>query len=567
MLLVDRLMNLENHVPDHCAVLAAPLPPCTLIFSVSDGLARAEVLHVSGTSPRQCWREGLRRLRRRMDMRKLTGKHLRLDWVADAQSCAFSEFLSLAETTKRGYLRYGLALDAGFNVLLTEQEANAQAVYYHEDDYNSSRFNADAFSAWAAIRFKGREARLPAPDDLVWRISTAGVYCGDDGELHPLPAPRAGANLLTNGFYSGRRETQRFTPETGDATILGAARWLAGQIRKDGRFVYGWLPCFDKRLISYNCLRHASSLYSLLEALEYTGDETLKAPAERALRHMTGEFIREYAPEGRKMAFLVDVPVGEIKLGGGGVALLALAKWRDITGTDEFLPLMELLALGIGFMQDPASGALVHVLHAADLSLKERQRVIYYDGEAVFGLLRLYRETKDQRWLGMAEKSFSSFLDDAHAKAHDHWLSYAANELTLHKPEERYFRFGLNNCMGHLDFVLKRETSYPTLLELMMAAQKMLVRLEGLPEFTFLLDGVDLPKFKAAMHHRARYLLEGFFWPETAMFFQNPRRIADTFFLRHHGFRARIDDVQHFISGFIAYTRMLKEGRPEWRPE
>ena len=559
-------MALESHVLRHCAVLAAPLPPCTLIFSVSDGSARAEVLHVSGAAPKQCWREGLRKLRRRMDMRKLAGKHLRLDWVAGAHSCSFSEFLRLAETTRRGYLRYGLALDAGFNVLLTEQEANAQAIYYHENSLHSSRFNIAAFSAWAAMRFKGRQARLPEPADVVWRISTAGIYCGADGELRPLPAPGAGENLLTGGFFAGRREIQRFTPETGDETILSAARWLAGQIRKDGRFVYGWLPCFDRRLSGYNCLRHASALYSLLEALEYTGDDALKAPAERALRRMAGEFIREYAPEGRKMAFLVDTP-GEIKLGGGGVALLALAKWRDITGADEFLPLMELLALGIGFMLDPASGAPVHVLHAADLSLKERQRVIYYDGEAVFGLLRLYRANKDRRWLDMAEKFFRSFLDDAHAKAHDHWLSYAANELTLHRPEERYYRFGLNNCMGHLDFVLHRETSYPTLLELMMAAQKMLLRLEDMPEFKFLLDGVNLLKFKAAMHHRARYLLEGFFWPEMAMFFQNPQRIAGAFFLRHHGFRARIDDVQHFISGLIAYTRLLKEDRPEWQPE
>jgi len=564
--LLDRLIALQSYVLSHCATLAAPLPLCTLIFSVSDGLARAEVLHVSGLSPKQCWQEGLRRLRRRMDQHKLAGRHLRLDWVADAQSCAFSEFLSLAETTKRGYLRYGLALDAGFEALLTEQEANAHAIYYHEDDLNSSRFNAASFSAWAAIRGKGRQLRLPQPEDRVWRISTAGVYCGEDGILRPLPAPKAAGDLLAGGFYAGRREIQRFTPQIGDATILGAARWLAGQIRQDGRFVYGWLPCFDKRLSSYNCLRHASTLYSLLEALEYTGDEALKEPAERALRHMAREFLREYAPEGRNMAFLVDVPVGEIKLGGSGVALLALTKWREITGSDEFLPLMELLALGIGFMQDPATGSLVHVLHAADLSLKERQRVVYYDGEAVFGLLRLYRETGDQRWLDMAEKSFISFLDDAHAQAHDHWLSYAANELTLHRLEERYFRFGLNNCMGHLDFVLNRETSYPTLLELMMAAQRMLVRLEGLPEFKFLLNGVDLAKFKAAMHHRARYLLEGFFWPEMAMFFKNPQRIADTFFLRHHGFRVRIDDVEHFLSGFIAYTRLLKEGGPEWQP-
>ena len=228
MQFADRLTALESYVLRHCALLAAPLPSCTLIFAVSDGSARAEVLHVSGAAPKECWREGLRKLRRRMEMGKLAGRHLRLDWVTDAHACAFSEFLALAETTKRGYLRYGLALDAAFNVLLTEQEANAQAIYYHEGSLNSSRFNADAFAAWAAMRFKGRPAPLPEAADLVWRISTAGVYCGEDGDLHPLPAPGAGSNLLTGGFFAGRREIPRFTPEIGDASILSAARWLAG---------------------------------------------------------------------------------------------------------------------------------------------------------------------------------------------------------------------------------------------------------------------------------------------------------------------------------------------------
>ena len=97
MHLPDRLMALKTYVLRHCVVLAAPLPLCPLIFSVSDGTARAKVLHDSGVSSEQCWQEYLRR---RMGMRKLAGKRLRLDWAADAQTCAFSEFLLLAEKTK-----------------------------------------------------------------------------------------------------------------------------------------------------------------------------------------------------------------------------------------------------------------------------------------------------------------------------------------------------------------------------------------------------------------------------------------------------------------------------------
>ncbi|RYF83149.1 MAG: hypothetical protein EOO29_04480 [Comamonadaceae bacterium] len=547
--LAEQLRACRMRAEPLCVGLAAPYPAFTLVFSISDGARRAHVLHACASSFDSAWREGAEQTLAAAARQKLHDPWLRVDWVEDASAISWGDFEDQLSTVKRNYFRLGLALDDGFRRVLTEQELNANAMLYGGPQTTHAQFNRNNFEIYLWRRYAHEPAADFEPSRTVHLLTTRGVFCQADGVVHLLAEP---------GPDTGRREVPALTAAATADMIDSASAFLARQVQKSGLFVYGHFPCFDRRVGSYNTLRHASTLYAMLEAWELNRAPDLLEAIERGMNHLCTQLIRDYTlPDGTQAAFLVDVG-DEIKLGGNAVCLLALVKYTEMTRSREWMPLLERLALGIGHLQDPQTGRFDHVLNANDLSLKQASRTIYYDGEAAFGLMRLYGLTRDPRWLAMVEKAFEHFIASDHWQAHDHWLSYCVNELTRWRPQEKYFRFGIQNVAGYLDFVLDRQTTFPTLLELMLAAQKMLQRLATLPALHHLLQEVDMHKFQRALDHRANHLLNGHFWPEVAMYFRKPQAVVGSFFIRHHSFRVRIDDVEHYLSGLVGYHAVLQ---------
>ena len=548
----QRLSLLRKRIAGQSAPLAKPHPEFCLFFSVSDGAQRAVVVKGSGDSFEAAWQKGLAELRSEMRNKGLRGRWLRVDYVERTQATTMRDLKALLPKVKRNYFRYGLAFDAAFDVAFLEQELNANAMLYGGNRIEHAIFNENNALVYARRKY-GAKQDIPFEDDReVFILATRGAFCDESGAMSLLNGP---------GLDAGRRNIERLSAEDITGLIETSSQFLARQVGPDGAFVYGYHPCFDRTINAYNTLRHASSTYAMIEAWEVTRDEVLKSSIDRALSYLCNECIRTSKDtDGCEISFVIEGGK-EIKLGANAVAILALTKYADVTGSDQHHALLERLALGIRYMQNREDGSFVHVLEYPSLKIKEPFRTIYYEGEAAFGLMRLYNLTRDERWLEMVERAFDHFIAQNHWKHHDHWLSYCVNELTRHRPEERYFRFGIQNIADHLDFVLKRITTFPTLLELMMAGSEMLARIDKMEEHRHLLAQVDLEKFYQALEHRAHYLLNGYFWPEMAMYFANPDRIVGSFFIRHHAFRVRIDDVEHYLSGFIAFRR-FRNGSP-----
>jgi hypothetical protein len=517
-----------------------------VFLTAGDGRRRACTVHGRGATRMGAWQEAVASLIKHSTVRAATTTGLRIDVVDAVRPMTWPQLLADWAQTRRNYVAHGLAWDAKLEVALLAQELHGNAILY-DTRVEHAQPRSVNLRVYAQRRFGHALAFPESADAVMWRFTTRAHYVDATG-VHRLEGD-------TRARPDWGRQAVR-------ALIDGGSDHLAAQVRPDGCFVYGQYPCFDRTVPGYNTLRHASSTYALLEAWEVTHSATQAAAIDRALARLTDTLIaRLRLPDGTPAAFLVDTG-GEIKLGGNAVSLLALVKHAELTGDRRHDPLMRELARGIAHMQDDATGAFVHVLDHPALSVKERFRTIYYDGEATFALMRLYGWTGEARWLAMVERAFDRFIVEQRWQTHDHWLGYSVNELTRHRPDPRYFAFGLKNVADHLDFVLDRITTFPTLLELMMAAQEMLQRMDRDPALAPLADALDRPKFARALAHRARYLAQGCFTPELAMFFARPDRIAGAFFIRHHAFRVRIDDVEHYLSGYIAYLRHLEASEP-----
>lgn len=548
----DQLHACHERLVSVCAALPAPYPAFTLFFSVSDGSQRAHVVHARAAEFETAWREGSGIIARWVRENGIVSPWLRIDWVEGASPMDWAQFKAQLAAVKRNYFRLGLAFDKNFETAFTEQELNANAMLHADSTIAHAVVNMGNFELYGQARF-ARTLMLDLPaDQPVYLLATVGVFCQPDCVVH---------KLVGTGLDAGRRQAPALTPPSVLELVRSGASYLARQVQPDGRFAYGYFPCFDRRVPTSDPTRHPSVLHAMIEAWELTRDDKLRAAIDRALDHLSNWLLRGYRlADGSEAVFLVDTGE-EIKLSGNAACVLALAKYCEATDTRHWLPLLEKLALGIVSMQDTGTGRFNHVLHAADLTVKQASRAIHYDGEAALGLMRLYGLTRDARWLAAVEKAFEHFIASQHWQAHDHGLSCCVNELTRWSPQEKYFRFGLQNVAGYLDFVLDRKTTYPTLLELMLAAQQMLQRLEGMPAMRHLLEELDIEKFYRALEYRAHYLLNGFFWPEMAMYFRRPSTVAGSFFIRHHAFRVRVDDVAQYVSGFAAYHRYLLERR------
>ena len=219
---------------------------CRIFLSASDMKTRAIVQNAQADSPADAWNIVLEKLEKILNAEKIEPKILRVDWVTSSEKMTWENFIKLLEKTRRNYFRRGLALDSDYKIAFTETEMNANYMLYKDGKTGSKKciFRQNYSDDYCEKRF-GCKFPTPEPNQTVEIFETCGAFVQADEE----PKIITGKNI-----YAGRRDVSIIDAETFIGLARSGANYLARQVQKNGRFIYGHYPCFDRIIPSYNSL-------------------------------------------------------------------------------------------------------------------------------------------------------------------------------------------------------------------------------------------------------------------------------------------------------------------------
>ena len=526
------------------------LPDNVVFLSVCSGEERAKVFTGTGVDRKAAWLSAYNQAKSFIENENYNAIWLKADLMSEAKTYDTVEFSTELHHYRPEFFRYGIAFDKNFETALLEAELNgAKILDYENECVDESYLNT-------YLKKAGRSPLSSLPDSYVV-FKCVGWMCDENDEVY---------DLISDIDDYGRRKVDTVDKEYAAELVKNASGFLIDQVKDDGSFVYGYYPRFDKNIDNYNIVRHASTLWSLVCQYRMTGNEELVPVIDRAIDYMVENAIVERNDE---ISYLYEEKSDEIKLGGCGVAVVALTEYMDAFGSDKYKGLAIKLGNGILTMLDQNSGEYYHVLDGEFIK-KEQFRTVYYDGEATFALCRLYSLTSDEKWLDAAKSAVEHFISADYVQYKDHWVAYSMNEITKYVDDERYYTFALRNAQENLDTIYNRDTTYHTYFELLMSTFEIYDRMiERGIHVDYLDNGFDLEYFLRTIYKRADHMLCGYFYPEYAMYMANPNSILDTFMVRHDGYRVRIDDVQHNVGGYylyyMNYDKLVDYGMLEYR--
>ena len=359
-------------------------------------------------------------------------------------------------------------------------------------------------------------------------------------------------------------KTDSSSQELTRATLISAARaggdYLIRMQKPDGSFHYYYDAAEDRfESRRYNIVRHAGATLSLFDLYERTRDGRYLEAARSAMKFLKTRFRPAHA---RKAAYVLDFDE-KAKLGANGLALLAFTKQiefdRKLADRRSAARLANLI---LAMQRKDGSFQMRYKLRTTD---EEGNESLYYPGEAMLGLVRLFGLIGD-RGLLEASRRGADFLIESQRQSGtlpaDAWFMQALEALYNIGHEKRYAdhlialaeammasQYTDSESPGHAGGFgpgPPRGTPAASRAEGLLAAYRV-ARLIGSPQ-----SSVIAASLKAC----ARFQLAQQLRSDDASL-PNPERAMGGFRESSTSIRVRIDFVQHNISSLLGIANTL----------
>lgn len=541
------LLGIAPSLPDE---LQRDREPRVVMVSLSDGVRTARVYTGIGRGVGAAIEYAAARVRATLPP-EVKPRWLRLDVVQEVQRI---EQMTLDTRLPRDPSLWGMATTADFGLAVLPVELvrpNVKDRIIKRDGHLNPlaiqrflrerpwRANADKFSP---LRDDHRKIRYRFRTDAVF---TDGVKVLD--------------------LYRGHRLRRRLTPKLLRARALLAGRYLARAVKADGSFTYAYFPATDETNSDYNLPRHAGTLYSMMQLYQLTEDKELLAAARRALRFLLGH-VEPARGTIRKRSVVVEGRV--VKLGGVGLAGIAIAEYIKATGDRKPLETLRRLGRWIQSVQNPRTGELHTHYMEWPSGRRLNRKMAYYPGEAILALTRLHGLDPNGGWMEIAESAAEWQVQSQQGKDFwaDHWLLYALNEIHAETGNERLARHAI--AMANEAIVARqRRTPEPDRRDWVGSfytpprITPTATRMEGLAATWFLADRMKRPvlakTYRETLQRGVQFSLQGQILPEKAMFFRHPPTCLGGFQGSLTYAPIRIDFVQHSLSAILLTRKIL----------
>jgi len=354
-----------------------------------------------------------------------------------------------------------------------------------------------------------------------------------------------------------------------EAITLTTNNYFTKVINSKGKFIYSYIPWENRKEKRYNILRHAGTVYSILEAYELTAEEKLLRAAESAVAYLSSKII-SFQLNGKDFNAVVERDI--IKLGGNALAIIALSKHSQVTGSLKYLSLMQGLARWITETQDDEGQFTIHKINNSTGEILNFTSH-YYPGEAILALMRLYHIDGNEVWLDAAERAAHYLINvrdkgaDIYSIAHDHWLLYALNELYRERSHDVYVDHVLLIAKSIMETQVINDDKNPDwngayYLPLpRLESTPTAIRSEGLSAAYHLAKYTghekEASRIVKAIHEGIRFQLQTQLSSETVFFYKKKKLCLGAFQRGLAQYDLRIDYTQHNISSLIAYYKII----------